>query len=193
MGGAKSDEADEENEEEMLDKKGKKKGKRKGGLFKKKFKLFAKKALVNKREMEDDDGKQPVLEITGAMEDYVNGDYYPFLKRLRSAIHAKEDTVFNTKLAYKNSHHVILASGTKNDVDGWIIELLGENLYFSRHNNEVEFPLHGFVSWTFSHKFNPIIKKLQDKLATKQELFETHVQNKIAQDLKVAQEHTRAK
>merc|ERR1712167_249236 len=132
---AKSDEADEENEEEMLDKKGKKK-----------FKLFAKKALVNKREMEDDDGKQPVLEITGAMEDYVNGDYYPFLERLRSAIHAKEDTVFNTKMAYKNSHHVILASGTKNDVDGWIIELLGENLYFSRHNNEVEFPKHGFVS-----------------------------------------------
>ena len=122
--GAKSDEADEENEEEMFDKKGKKKGKRKGGLFKKKFKLFAKKALVNKREMEDDDGKQPVLEITGAMEDYVNGDYYPFLKRLRSAIHAKEDTVFNTKLAYKNSHHVILASGTKNDVDGFELDVL---------------------------------------------------------------------
>ena len=191
--GAKSDEADEENEEEMFDKKGKKKGKRKGGLFKKKFKLFAKKALVNKREMEDDDGKQPVLEITGAMEDYVNGDYYPFLKRLRSAIHAKEDTVFNTKLAYKNSHHVILASGTKNDVDGWIIELLGENLYFSRHNNEVEFPLHGFVSWTFSHKFNPIIKKLQDELPTKQELFETHLQNKIIHTMKVVQENTRAK
>jgi hypothetical protein len=176
----------------VKDPNGEKKKKVKGGMFN----LFTKKTLVAKKHKDEikqvASEQSVVLSISGAKEEYVNGGYYPFLKRLRSAINAKEDTIFNTKVAYRNSHHVILSSGTKNDVDGWIIELLGENLYFCRHNNDIDVPLKGFGSWTSSHNFNPVIKICQD-LQTKQELFDTQRRRKVINAIQATKSNTKLK
>ena len=107
-----------------------KKKKKAKGVLKGKFKLFAKKAVKEKKVQKSLEKQDVALTISGAKEDFVNGDYYPFLKRFQSALNAERDTAFNTKVAYRNYHHVILSFGCKHDSDGWVIELLEEKLYF---------------------------------------------------------------
>ena len=173
-----------------VEKKTIKKKKNVKGVLKGKFKLFAKKALKEKKFEKDIEKQNVAFTISGAKEDFVNGEYYAFLKRFNSALNAERDTAFNTKVAYRNCHHVIVSFGTKHDADGWVIELLGEKLYFCRHKSDMDVPLKGYASWTNAHRHNPIIS-IPKPLPSKSELLRIQKEEKIVAAMKDVKRHTK--